>query len=57
MADYFEAKARLFDPESPLHAQTAVICVDDEAGVAMAARAHDPVTVSVTGPADWAVED
>ena len=38
MADYFEAKARLFDPESPSHAGIAVICVDDEAGRAMAAR-------------------
>lgn len=57
MADYFEAKARLFDPASPLHAAAAVICVDDEAGEAMAARATAPVTVSATGrPADWGVE-
>lgn len=57
MADYFEAKARLFDPASPLHAAAAVVCVDDEAGAAMAARATEPVTVSATGrPADWAVE-
>lgn len=54
MADYFEAKARLFDPASPLHAAATVICVDDEAGSAMAARADDPVTVSAAGrPADW----
>ena len=57
MADYFEAKARLFDPASPLHAARSVICVDDDAGAAMAARAAAPVTVSATGrPADWGVE-
>jgi len=57
MADYFEAKARLFDPASPLHAATAVICVDDEAGEAMAARATAPITVSATGrPAQWGIE-
>lgn len=57
MADYFEAKARLFDPASPLHAARSVVCVDDEAGEAMAARATAPVTVSATGrPADWGVE-
>ena len=48
MADYFEAKARLFDPASPSHARSAVICVDDDAGRAMAARADNPVTVSTT---------
>nr|WP_235666425.1 UDP-N-acetylmuramoyl-L-alanyl-D-glutamate--2,6-diaminopimelate ligase [Mycolicibacterium chitae] len=57
MADYFEAKARLFARESGLRARRAVVCVDDEAGRAMAARAVDPVTVSVLGPADWSVED
>ncbi|OBG40155.1 UDP-N-acetylmuramoyl-L-alanyl-D-glutamate--2,6-diaminopimelate ligase [Mycolicibacter heraklionensis] len=57
MADYFEAKARLFDPASPLHAARSVVCVDDDAGAAMAARATAPVTVSATGrPADWSVE-
>lgn len=57
MADYFEAKARLFDPASPLYARTAVVCVDDEAGRAMAARADAPITVSAAGrPADWGVE-
>jgi UDP-N-acetylmuramoyl-L-alanyl-D-glutamate--2,6-diaminopimelate ligase len=57
MADYFEAKAKLFDPRSPNHAAAAVICVDDEAGVQMAARAAAPLTVS-TGDAhaDWRVE-
>lgn len=57
MADYFEAKARLFDPASPLHAARSVVCVDDEAGEAMSARATAPVTVSATGrPAEWGVE-
>ncbi|MGV0744620.1 UDP-N-acetylmuramoyl-L-alanyl-D-glutamate--2,6-diaminopimelate ligase [Mycolicibacterium sp. XJ870] len=57
MADYFEAKARLFDPQSPNRAALSVICVDDAAGVAMAGRAQDPVTVSSAGgDADWAVQ-
>lgn len=54
MADYFEAKALLFDPNSPLRAHRAVVCIDDEAGRAMAARAGDAVTVSAEGqPAHW----
>lgn len=54
MADYFEAKARLFDPASPLRAARAVVCVDDDAGAAMAVRATAPVTVSTMGrPAEW----
>lgn len=58
MADYFEAKARLFDPASPLHAARAVICVDDEAGEAMAVRASAPVTVSAAGrAADWGLTE
>ncbi|MBU9765540.1 UDP-N-acetylmuramoyl-L-alanyl-D-glutamate--2,6-diaminopimelate ligase [Mycobacterium sp. TNTM28] len=58
MADYFEAKARLFDPGSPDHAATAVICVDDEWGAAMARRAEKVTTVSATGaPADWQATD
>jgi UDP-N-acetylmuramoyl-L-alanyl-D-glutamate--2,6-diaminopimelate ligase len=58
MDDYFEAKARLFDPASPLRARTAVVCVDDDAGRAMAHRAGGAVTVSVQDrPADWRVED
>ncbi|MEI7543259.1 MAG: UDP-N-acetylmuramoyl-L-alanyl-D-glutamate--2,6-diaminopimelate ligase [Mycobacteriaceae bacterium] len=58
MQAYFDAKARLFDPSSPLHAHRAVVCVDDEAGRAMARRATDAVTVSTVGqPADWRVED
>jgi UDP-N-acetylmuramoyl-L-alanyl-D-glutamate--2,6-diaminopimelate ligase len=57
MQDYFEAKARLFDPESPTHASISVVCIDDDAGRAMSRLAHHPVSVSVTGrDADWRVE-
>jgi len=49
MDDYLDAKARLFDPQSPTHAQAAVVCIDDDAGRTIAQRAVDPVTVSVTG--------
>ncbi|TGD86343.1 UDP-N-acetylmuramoyl-L-alanyl-D-glutamate--2,6-diaminopimelate ligase [Mycolicibacterium sp. CH28] len=58
MAAYFEAKAKLFDPASPVHAAVSVICVDDDAGRDMARRAVDAVTVSADGhPADWRAED
>ncbi|WP_343600376.1 UDP-N-acetylmuramoyl-L-alanyl-D-glutamate--2,6-diaminopimelate ligase [Mycobacterium sp.] len=58
MADYFEAKARLFDPASPVHARAAVVCVDDDAGRAMARRAGAAITVSAAGgAADWRAED
>ncbi|HEX2214670.1 MAG TPA: UDP-N-acetylmuramoyl-L-alanyl-D-glutamate--2,6-diaminopimelate ligase, partial [Mycobacterium sp.] len=58
MRDYFDAKARLFDPQSPTHASLSVVCVDDDAGREMARLAHRPVTVSATGrDADWRVED
>jgi UDP-N-acetylmuramoyl-L-alanyl-D-glutamate--2,6-diaminopimelate ligase len=57
MQDYFDAKARLFDPESRTHASISVICIDDDAGRAMARLAHHPVSVSATGrDADWRVE-
>ena len=47
MEDYFEAKARLFDPESRNHAAASVVCVDDEAGRAMRrAPAGKATTVS-----------
>ena len=49
MEDYFDTKARLFAPGSPTHAAASVVCVDDDAGRAMAALAPDPVTVSATG--------
>jgi len=58
MDAYFEAKAKLFDPVSPLHARFAVVCVDDDAGRSMATRAATAVTVSAEGnPADWGVQD
>lgn len=61
MADYFEAKALLFDPKSPLCAHTgfkAVVCIDDDAGRAMAQRAGNAITVSVTDHcADWCAVD
>lgn len=58
MEAYFEAKARLFDPSSPLCAQRCVVCVDDDAGRQMARRARSAVTVSAEGnPADWVAED
>ncbi|BBY15410.1 UDP-N-acetylmuramoyl-L-alanyl-D-glutamate--2,6-diaminopimelate ligase [Mycolicibacterium litorale] len=58
MEDYFEAKARLFDPRSSVHAEVSVVCVDDDAGRAMATRAHRALTVSAAGrPADWRAED
>ena len=58
MQDYFDAKARLFDPESPTHASISVVCIDDDAGRAMARLAHHPVSVSATGrDADWRVEN
>jgi UDP-N-acetylmuramoyl-L-alanyl-D-glutamate--2,6-diaminopimelate ligase len=58
MADYFEAKASLFDPASPLRAHTVVVCIDDDAGREMAARAGDAITVSATGQsAHWRAMD
>ena len=58
MEDYFDTKARLFMPGSPTAATASVVCVDDEAGRAMAELASDPVTVSATdAAADWRVED
>src|SRR4029077_1198502 len=54
MQDYFHAKARLFDPGSQARASTSVICIDDDAGRAMARVAHNPVSVSAAGrDADW----
>ncbi len=58
MGDYFDAKARLFDPGSPTHASISVICIDDDAGRDMARLAQAPVSVSATGrDADWRVEN
>ena len=58
MQEYFDAKARLFDADSSLRAGVAVVCVDDDAGRAMASRAVDPVTVSAAGAdAHWRAVD
>ena len=58
MEEYFDAKARLFDASSPLRADVAVICVDDDAGRVMASRATDPVTISTqSAEADWRAQD
>jgi UDP-N-acetylmuramoyl-L-alanyl-D-glutamate--2,6-diaminopimelate ligase len=58
MQDYFDVKARLFNADSPLRARAAVVCVDDDAGVAMAGRAVAPVTVSAANAdADWRAVD
>jgi UDP-N-acetylmuramoyl-L-alanyl-D-glutamate--2,6-diaminopimelate ligase len=58
MQDYFDAKARLFDPDSPTHAEVAVVCIDDDAGRAMAALTTNAVTVSTTDQtADWRATD
>jgi UDP-N-acetylmuramoyl-L-alanyl-D-glutamate--2,6-diaminopimelate ligase len=58
MEDYLNAKARLFDPESPSHGEVSVVCIDDEAGLTIAALADRPVTVGVeNGAADWRAED
>ena len=57
MEDYFAAKARLFDPESATRADVSVICVDDDAGAAMARLAVRPTTVSAAGnEASWGIE-
>ncbi|MFY9919616.1 MAG: UDP-N-acetylmuramoyl-L-alanyl-D-glutamate--2,6-diaminopimelate ligase [Mycobacterium sp.] len=58
MEEYFDTKARLFAPGSPTAAAASVVCIDDDAGRAMADLAPNPVTVSATGRgADWRVED
>lgn len=51
MEEYFDAKATFFDPASPLAAERAVICVDDEWGERMAALANHPVRVGTHGQA------
>lgn len=58
MEEYFEAKAVLFAPDSSLRAHTVVVCIDDDAGRAIAARAGDAITVSALDqPASWRATD
>lgn len=58
MEDYLDAKARLFEPESPTHARVSVVCVDDDGGRTIASRASSPITVSAGGAAaDWQARD
>jgi UDP-N-acetylmuramoyl-L-alanyl-D-glutamate--2,6-diaminopimelate ligase len=57
MEAYFAAKASLFTPG---RARRAVVCVDEECGVRLAAQAGVPVTTVATRPdagADWQVLD
>lgn len=57
MQDYLDAKARLFEPDSPTRAAHAVVCVDDDWGRQIAARAHSPIRVSAGGgDADWGID-
>lgn len=57
MEDYLDAKARLFEPDSPTHAAHAVVCVDDDWGRRIADRSTSPVRVSAGGAdADWGIE-
>ncbi len=56
--DYFAAKARLFDPESTVRAERAIVVVDDEWGAKMAGLAGPGVqTVATSTDADWTVAD
>ncbi|WP_280347079.1 UDP-N-acetylmuramoyl-L-alanyl-D-glutamate--2,6-diaminopimelate ligase [Nocardia neocaledoniensis] len=47
--DYFAAKRKLFEADSPIAARTAVICVDDEWGTRLAGDLAAPITVSTVG--------
>ncbi|CAM3901173.1 UDP-N-acetylmuramoyl-L-alanyl-D-glutamate--2,6-diaminopimelate ligase [Corynebacterium frankenforstense] len=51
MEDYFQAKALLFDPASPMSAHRAVVCVDDDWGARMAGLCPDTLTVATHGQA------
>ncbi|GAA5058819.1 UDP-N-acetylmuramoyl-L-alanyl-D-glutamate--2,6-diaminopimelate ligase [Nocardia callitridis] len=54
--DYFAAKRRLFEADSPVAARTSVVCVDDEWGRRLADGLVAPTRVSTTDvPADWSV--
>ena len=57
MEEYFDAKAMLFEPGSPVATEKSVICVDDEWGRTMAERAqaggeHTVITVGTRGQED-----
>ena len=57
MQHYLEAKAKLFDPESPTHAEVSVVMVDDDAGRTIAGLANNPTTAAVADRgSDWGVE-
>ena len=53
LEDYFRAKALLFDGRAAVE----LVTVDDDAGRRLAELRPDAGTVSITGPADWAVSD
>lgn len=59
MDEYFAAKARLFQADSPTQAGQAVICIDDDWGrqltQVVADAAESAWTVSTIGEADWSV--
>lgn len=58
MEEYFETKALLFDPSSPMAAERAVVVVDDEWGRRMAERAPRVETVTTRGAdATWRAGD
>ncbi len=55
LEEYFDAKAVLFQADSPLHAPQAVICINDDAGRKMAgvaAEAEDATVTTVATNAD-----
>jgi UDP-N-acetylmuramoyl-L-alanyl-D-glutamate--2,6-diaminopimelate ligase len=54
MADYFAAKARLFERD---RAERAVVTVDDEWGRRLAAQTDVPVTTVGASNADWSRQD
>lgn len=49
MEDYFQAKALLFDPDSPVHADMSVICIDDVWGQRLAEIAAGEVRTVSSG--------
>ncbi|MBY4014322.1 UDP-N-acetylmuramoyl-L-alanyl-D-glutamate--2,6-diaminopimelate ligase [Rhodococcus fascians] len=61
LEDYFLAKSRLFGVDSPVRADTAVVCVDDAWGVRMADIARSAgstvVTVSTGADSQWTVSE